>query len=391
MKTVLFIFPIILIAHLFADSNANNVQGHRQASLVSARIADAYNEHTELVKKRSARQAPRPPGPGPAPKKTTTSSAPRSTLQAKFCPFNPSLSCNTSSKYQSFDGTCNNLNNPLYGAMNTPYKRFIAPAYGDAANSPRSLSVSGAQLPNPRVISRSILRDQFVLDRRWFHLFATFGQFLVHDITSLAAAADSNGIPLSCPCGSTNPNCLNIAIPSTDLAMGSQKCVQFTRSSPSFQSVDCLNQTHREQLNQISSFLDLSQVYGTSVAASNSLRSFSKGQLLTSSGLSSTFNYLKKSTTDQCSTDANPALKCFQAGESRTNENLGLTSVHTLFLREHNRIALQLSTLNPSWTDETLFYETRRIIQAVYQHIIYSDWIPSTIGGKKDFILKNLV
>ena len=100
---------------------------------------------------------------------------------------------------------------------------------------------------------------------------------------------------------------------------------------------------------------------------------------------------LVKTTTDQCSTDANPALKCFQAGESRTNENLGLTSVHTLFLREHNRIALQLSTLNPSWTDETLFYETRRIIQAVYQHIIYSDWIPSTIGGKKDYILKNLV
>jgi peroxidase len=387
MKTVLYIFSIIIITHLFADSNANSVQGHRQASLVSARIADAYNEHIEIVKKRSARQAPKPPGPGPAPKSTakpapTTTSAPRTTVQAKFCPFNPSLSCSTSNKYQTFDGTCNNLVNPLYGAMNTPYKRYIAPAYGDANNSPRSLSVSGAQLPNPRVISRSILKDQFALERRWFHLFASFGQFMVHDITSLAASSDSNGIPLSCPCTSTNPNCLNIAIPSTDTAMGSQKCIQFTRSSPSFQSVDCVNQTYREQLNQLSSFFDCSQIYGSSVAASKSLRSFSKGQLLTSAGLSSTFNYLKKSTTDQCSTDANPALKCFQAGESRTNENLGLSSVHTLFLREHNRIALQLSTLNPSWTDETLFYETRRIIQAVYQHIIYSDWIPSTIGGK---------
>lgn len=187
------------------------------------------------------------------------------------------------------------------------------------------------------------------------------------------------GKPTNCPCGSTNPNCLNIAIPTNDKVMGAQTCIQFTRSSPSFQSVDCVNQTYREQLNQLSSFLDCSQIYGSSVAISNSLRSFQKGQMLTSALLSSS-NYLKKSATDKCSTDGNAAYKCFQAGEDRTNENLGLTSIHTLFLREHNRIALKLSTINPTWSDDTLFYETRRIIQAVYQHISYSDWIPATVG-----------
>ena len=40
----------------------------------------------------------------------------------------------------------------------------------------------------------------------------------------------------------------------------------------------------------------------------------------------------------------------------------------------------KLSTINPTWSDDTLFYETRRIIQAVYQHISYSDWIPATVG-----------
>ena len=185
---------------------------------------------------------------------------------------------------------------------------------------------------------------------------------------------------MSCPCGTSNVNCQNIAIPSGDTVMGSQTCIQFTRSSPSFQSVDCVNQTYREQLNLLSSFLDCSQIYGSTVNISNSLRLFQKGQLKTSSGLSTNRPYLLKSTTGQCSTDNNSNLKCFQAGESRTSENLGLAGVHTLFLREHNRIAMALSSLNPSWSDDTLFYETRRIIQAVYQHIIYSDWIPATIG-----------
>ena len=61
-------------------------------------------------------------------------------------------------------------------------------------------------------------------------------------------------------------------------------------------------------------------------------------------------------------------------------ENLGLTGMHTLFMREHNRIASSLSILNPTWSDEIRYYETRRILIAVYQHIIYNEWIPATIG-----------
>ncbi len=194
---------------------------------------------------------------------------------------------------------------------------------------------------------------------------------------------------MNCPCDSTNPNCQNIAIPPGDTAMGSQTCVQFTRSSPSFQSVDCVNQTYREQLNQVSSYLDLSQVYGSSKAVSDSLRTFQKGQLSTSAGLISNRPYLPKSSTAQCSNDANPQLKCFEAGESRADENLGLTGIHTLFLREHNRIALQLASLNPSWTDNTLFFETRRIMQGVYHHIIFSQWIKGTISCGNDPVLND--
>jgi peroxidase len=66
-----------------------------------------------------------------------------------------------------------------------------------------------------------------------------------------------------------------------------------------------------------------------------------------------------------------PAQKCFKAGEFRPSENLNLASVQTLFMREHNRIAVKLKAYNPTWNDTILYYEARRINLAQYQNIIY--------------------
>jgi len=51
-----------------------------------------------------------------------------------------------------------------------------------------------------------------------------------------------------------------------------------------------------------------------------------------------------------------------------------------LFFREHNRVAEQLALLNPHWDDETIFQETRRVIIAEWQIIVYRDWLPWMIG-----------
>lgn len=62
------------------------------------------------------------------------------------------------------------------------------------------------------------------------------------------------------------------------------------------------------------------------------------------------------------------------------NENLGLAIVHSLFLREHNRIARSLASINPHWSDNELFEEARKIVSAQLQHITYNEYLNMVLG-----------
>ena len=70
----------------------------------------------------------------------------------------------------------------------------------------------------------------------------------------------------------------------------------------------------------------------------------------------------------------------FSTGDVRANEQLNLIVMHTLWMREHNRIARFLQSDNPSWDDNRIFEESRRIVIAEYQHIIYTEWLPLIVG-----------
>ena len=71
---------------------------------------------------------------------------------------------------------------------------------------------------------------------------------------------------------------------------------------------------------------------------------------------------------------------CFLAGDSRTNEQMVLACMHTLFVREHNRIARKLAHLNRHWNSEKIYQEARKIVGAVLQKITYEDYLPIIIG-----------
>ncbi len=240
-------------------------------------------------------------------------------LPSSICTTFKRPKCDWNNKYQYLDGSCNNMNEPWLGKTETPYKRFLAPEYGDTLSSPRSLSVSKNPLPNTRVISRTIQNDNGQFESTWTHLGTLFGQFIAHDLTSLSSTSDSFGVPIDCPCNSTNSACLSVPMPSNENIMV-QSCMQFTRSSAVFPTYDC-KMGYREQLNLLSSHLDGTQIYGESFNVSLQLRKFSGGLFSTTAGVTAR-PYLIKS--DSLCTNTNDTqMFCFKAGEFRTTENLG--------------------------------------------------------------------
>ena len=72
--------------------------------------------------------------------------------------------------------------------------------------------------------------------------------------------------------------------------------------------------------------------------------------------------------------------QCFLAGDERVNEHPGLSTFHTQLVREHNDVSKELASINPHWSNEKVFQETRRIISAIIQHITYNEFLPRVLG-----------
>ena len=74
----------------------------------------------------------------------------------------------------------------------------------------------------------------------------------------------------------------------------------------------------------------------------------------------------------------NPSL--FLAGDIRANEQVGLTAMHTLFVREHNYWADELHALHPHLDGEELYQRARATVGAEMQAITYREFLPVLLG-----------
>uniref|UniRef100_A0A8C3TFJ7 Peroxidasin like n=1 Tax=Chelydra serpentina TaxID=8475 RepID=A0A8C3TFJ7_CHESE len=301
-------------------------------------------------------------------------------------------------KYRSYDGTCNNLQHPVWGASLIAFERILKPVYENGFNLPRSVShdslYNGFPLPLPRLISTEMVGTETITpDDRYTHMLMQWGQFLDHDldqtVPALSVSRFSDGQSCSSVC-TNDPPCFPIIIPQNDPRVTHSKCMFFVRSSPvcgSGMTSLIMNSVYaREQINHLTSYIDASNVYASSDRESEELRDNTNQHGLLKEGLlvpPSGKHLLPFATSPptECRRDENESsIPCFLAGDHRVNEQLGLTAMHTLWFREHNRIARALLKMNPHWDGDTIYNEARKIVGAQMQHITYSHWLPKILG-----------
>ncbi len=73
----------------------------------------------------------------------------------------------------------------------------------------------------------------------------------------------------------------------------------------------------------------------------------------------------------------------YVAGDIRANEHTALLSMHTLFVREHNRLADLIAADNPALTADKVFDRARKIVGGELQAITYNQFLPA-IGANLD-------
>ncbi|KAI8435572.1 hypothetical protein MSG28_003849 [Choristoneura fumiferana] len=284
-------------------------------------------------------------------------SALRQSPLLQHCPLRGTPKCPPASKrYRTHDGTCNNLNRPRWGSTMTPVQRFLAPSYSDGIQAPRR-SVFGSPLPSAREISSMVHEDQHVETPGITHLLMQWGQFLDHD----------------------HPECMPIAVPQSDPFYGPKgvRCLDFVRSSPAPRDDCALG--WREQMNQVSAYIDGSPLYASSARQSDKLRLFRNG-MLQYGKVQNRRPLLPPERRDELCRGGAVSSDCFKSGDARVNEHPGLVAAHIVWLRQHNRMAQELAHLNPHWSDEKVYQETRKIVGAMIQHITYREFLPIVLG-----------
>ena len=261
--------------------------------------------------------------------------------------------------FAPIDGFGNNIANPELGTVGEHFIRVSPAAYEDGASAPaRSDEMNAREISNLlSAQDESIENDRFVTSM-WFQ----WGQFLDHDINRVFDVS---------PFEQTSE------ITSLDIS----EDFPFERSP---YDPETGTTTPREHVNHVTAYIDGSVVYGSDAEHALALRSMEGGRLEsqeTGVGELLPFN------DDGLINAPAPSPNFFLAGDVRSNENIGLTSMQTLWVREHNRLADELAAtefegqdLSDPDVDEAIYQRARQVVIGLIQNITYNEFLPSTVG-----------
>ena len=312
-------------------------------------------------------------------------------------------SCSGFRRRRTINGTCNNLRRPLVGSAGQNFRRILLPRYEDGISQPRGFMQSkgkdilgrdefSAPNPSPREISRTVIRSEPLDDPRRTHLIMQWGQFLDHDLDLAPEFGERDCPPETCI---ATEKCFPIRKVSDDPNFTDLPCLFFGRSIPSCDGTGG-EFPAREQFNTLTHYIDGSNVYGSTDEVAKALREFSGGRLKVgpphTSGAKPSLPLLTReelNATDVFLTACpEPLEECFVAGDIRVNEHLGLTVMHTIWLREHNRIVGKLQQLHPSLSDDELYQIGRQVVGGMMQAIVYQEYLPEVLGKS---VVQNII
>jgi peroxidase len=267
---------------------------------------------------------------------------------------------------RQIDGTDNNPFHDDWGAAGIQLLRVGPAAYGDLISSP-----GGVGRPSARKISNTVSADplaETLNDRSMSAFMYAWGQFIDHDLDLTGAESPAQPFNISVPTGD----------PYFDPAGSGTQKIRLNRSEYD-PATGTSKFNPRQQLNDITAWLDGSVVYGSDNKRAAALRTFSGGRLKTSAG-----NFMPYNTAGlPNANDAHlfPDNQLFLGGDVRANENVELTAIHTLFLREHNRVAAAVAKASPWMSDERLYQAARGVVVAEIESITYNQWLPTLLGA----------
>jgi len=273
---------------------------------------------------------------------------------------------------RAIDGSGNNLTNPDWGTAGEEFiRKNNLSAYTDGISTP-----AGTTRPSARAVSNALADEGAVRDlseRNLSAMIYAWGQFLDHDLdlTNTATPAELFSVPVPTGDAYFDPT-----------GTGTQT-IPLTRSDYD-PATGASASNPRQQVTSVTSWIDGSQIYGSDADTASKLREHVGGRLLmTADGLLPRNDPATMPQGIVPMGNGNPFVaneEMFAAGDVRANENPELTSLHTLFVREHNRVAGNLAQQHPTWTDEQLYQAARNIVIGELQVITYREWLPSLMG-----------